>query len=98
MTYLYELTIHHFIDWQVTSSGCEVRYEQCPRSFAGGMWWERTAFDTTRWQACPKSGDFLGTVGNASRQCTVANGWLEPDMFNCTSKLFDQLNKQVHEL
>ena len=76
---------------EVTRRGCEYLYDSCPRSFVGGLWWERTPFGVTTEQKCPS-----GSIGTAVRTC-VKSGWLDADLFNCTleSLLQKQLEKEV---
>ena len=33
---------------------CLVVYDSCPQSYAGGIWWPRTLFDTISEQDCPE--------------------------------------------
>ncbi|XP_044577360.1 protocadherin-like wing polarity protein stan isoform X2 [Cotesia glomerata] len=79
---------------EVTSTGCQVIYNGCPKSYAGGLWWPQTLFNKTGdspvvvvvFENCP------GTAqGMASRQCdSESGGWQSPDLFNCTSDIFIQ--------
>lgn len=76
---------------EVTLRGCEVVYDGCPRSFAAGMWWERTKFGQTIIESCPGH-----SHGKASRVCDDAlGGWQDPDLFNCTSDPFLDLRRVV---
>ncbi|XP_033621772.1 cadherin EGF LAG seven-pass G-type receptor 1, partial [Fukomys damarensis] len=68
---------------EVTSLGCEVIYNGCPRVFEAGIWWPQTKFGQPAAVPCPK-----GSVGNAIRHCSGEKGWLPPDLFNCTSGSF----------
>uniref|UniRef100_A0A8C2YUI9 Cadherin EGF LAG seven-pass G-type receptor 1 n=1 Tax=Chinchilla lanigera TaxID=34839 RepID=A0A8C2YUI9_CHILA len=68
---------------EVTSLGCEVIYNGCPRAFEAGIWWPQTKFGQPAAVPCPK-----GSVGNAIRHCSGEKGWLPPDLFNCTSGSF----------
>uniref|UniRef100_H0VPZ8 Cadherin EGF LAG seven-pass G-type receptor 1 n=1 Tax=Cavia porcellus TaxID=10141 RepID=H0VPZ8_CAVPO len=68
---------------EVTSLGCEVIYNGCPRAFEAGIWWPQTKFGQPAAVPCPK-----GSVGNAIRHCSGEKGWLPPDLFNCTSSSF----------
>lgn len=43
---------------EVTLRGCEVVYDGCPRSYAGGLWWPRTKFGQEAVESCP-----LGSQG-----------------------------------
>jgi len=76
---------------KVTLRGCEVVYEACPRAFKSKIWWKRTAFNLMTIQDCPD-----GMIGSASRVCNETEGWIEPELFNCTSMLFVELKNQVH--
>lgn len=44
--------------------------------------------------ACPAPSDalFLPASGAAVRHCDEEKGWLEPDLFNCTSPAFKELS------
>ncbi|XP_012927900.2 cadherin EGF LAG seven-pass G-type receptor 1 isoform X1 [Heterocephalus glaber] len=68
---------------EVTSLGCEVIYNGCPRVFEASIWWPQTKFGQPAAVPCPK-----GSVGNAIRHCSGEKGWLPPDLFNCTSGSF----------
>uniref|UniRef100_A0A4W6GA12 Cadherin EGF LAG seven-pass G-type receptor 3 n=1 Tax=Lates calcarifer TaxID=8187 RepID=A0A4W6GA12_LATCA len=72
---------------EVTNSGCEVIYDGCPKTITQGIWWPRTKFNLPAAVPCPK-----GSVGAAIRHCDVERGWLEPDLYNCTSPPFVELN------
>uniref|UniRef100_A0AAY4D3X6 Cadherin EGF LAG seven-pass G-type receptor 1 n=1 Tax=Denticeps clupeoides TaxID=299321 RepID=A0AAY4D3X6_9TELE len=78
---------------EVTSTGCEVVYEGCPKAFDAGIWWPKTMFGRPAATNCPK-----GSVGTAIRHCSDENGWLPPDLFNCTTVTFAQLKKMNDEL
>ncbi|KAK6318507.1 hypothetical protein J4Q44_G00117980 [Coregonus suidteri] len=78
---------------EVTSSGCMVVYEGCPKAFDAGIWWPTTQFGQPAAMKCPK-----GSTGTAIRHCSDENGWLPPDLFNCTSLAFSQLKKEDEEL
>ncbi|XP_053689361.1 protocadherin-like wing polarity protein stan isoform X2 [Sabethes cyaneus] len=79
---------------EVTLNGCEVVYDACPKSFAAGLWWPRTAFGETAIQNCP-----LPARGKGIRKCDlVQGGWGQPDMFNCTSEQFLDLRKQLSQI
>ncbi|XP_037874856.1 protocadherin-like wing polarity protein stan [Bombyx mori] len=77
------------------NSGCEVVYDGCPRSFAGGVWWPRTKFGVETITDCPP-----GSSGRATRTCDETKDvpWQDPDMFNCTTATFYQLRKQLHKI
>ena len=77
----------------MTSRGCEVQYDKCPRNLAGGLWWDRVDIGVTAWKQCPGS----GTEGRASRECH-SDGWSEPDLFNCTSAKFVELRAKLEQL
>ncbi|KAK2841261.1 hypothetical protein Q7C36_012840 [Tachysurus vachellii] len=72
---------------EVTQTGCEVIYDGCPKMITMGIWWPRTKFNMPAVVPCPK-----GSVGAAIRHCDVDRGWLEPDLYNCTSPSFVDLN------
>ncbi|KAI4874532.1 hypothetical protein NFI96_008030 [Prochilodus magdalenae] len=72
---------------EVTQTGCEVIYDGCPKTITLGIWWPRTKFNLPAVVPCPK-----GSVGAAIRHCDVDRGWLEPDLYNCTSPAFVELN------
>uniref|UniRef100_A0A6Q2YAY3 Cadherin EGF LAG seven-pass G-type receptor 1 n=1 Tax=Esox lucius TaxID=8010 RepID=A0A6Q2YAY3_ESOLU len=78
---------------EVTSSGCMVVYEGCPKAFDGGIWWPKTQFGQPAAMKCQK-----GSIGTAIRHCSDENAWLPPDLFNCTSLTFSQLKKEDEEL
>ncbi|CAG0879787.1 unnamed protein product [Cyprideis torosa] len=78
---------------EVTSNGCEVIYNGCPRSFTENLWWERTLFGETAVTACPQ-----GSRGKASRVCNSEDGWGPPDMFNCTAEDFRDLRELLERL
>ncbi|XP_066580030.1 cadherin EGF LAG seven-pass G-type receptor 1 isoform X2 [Amia ocellicauda] len=76
---------------EVTSSGCQVIYEACPKSFEAGIWWPKTNFGRPAAVECPK-----GSIGTAIRHCNEEKGWLPPELFNCTTLTFSEL-KTVNE-
>uniref|UniRef100_A0A8D8VR67 Protocadherin-like wing polarity protein stan n=1 Tax=Cacopsylla melanoneura TaxID=428564 RepID=A0A8D8VR67_9HEMI len=79
---------------EVTLRGCEVVYDGCPKSYAGGLWWPRTKFGQMSVENCP-----IGSQGKASRSCDDTKpGWHSPDMFNCTSDQFVTLRKLLGQL
>eukprot|EP00062_Callorhinchus_milii_P006047 gi/632946186/ref/XP_007888434.1/ PREDICTED: cadherin EGF LAG seven-pass G-type receptor 3 [Callorhinchus milii] len=78
---------------EVTPNGCEVLYDRCPRSLRAGVWWPRTKFGLPAVVPCPK-----GSLGTVIRHCDEEHGWLEPDLFNCTSPLFTQLAETLERL
>uniref|UniRef100_A0A8C5FWR0 Cadherin EGF LAG seven-pass G-type receptor 1 n=1 Tax=Gadus morhua TaxID=8049 RepID=A0A8C5FWR0_GADMO len=75
---------------EVTTSGCTVVYEGCPKAFEAGLWWPRTGFGQPAAVECPK-----GSTGAALRHCGEKDGWQPPSLINCTSTAFTQLTKQV---
>ncbi|XP_038149789.1 cadherin EGF LAG seven-pass G-type receptor 3 isoform X2 [Cyprinodon tularosa] len=78
---------------EVTNSGCEVIYDGCPKTITQGIWWPRTKFNLPAAVPCPK-----GSVGAAIRHCDVERGWLDPDLYNCTSPPFVELNIALDSL
>ncbi|KAM9342473.1 cadherin EGF LAG seven-pass G-type receptor 3 [Pholidichthys leucotaenia] len=78
---------------EVTNSGCEVIYDGCPKTITQGIWWPRTKFNLPAAVPCPK-----GSVGAAIRHCDAERGWLEPDLYNCTSPPFVELNVALDSL
>ncbi|MGH0127324.1 UNVERIFIED_CONTAM: hypothetical protein FKN15_036694 [Acipenser sinensis] len=79
---------------EVTSNGCQVIYEGCPKSFEAGVWWPKTKFGSPAAMNCPK-----GSVGTAVRHCSEIKGWLPPELFNCTTLTFSELktmNEKMH--
>uniref|UniRef100_A0A8C4JZJ6 Cadherin EGF LAG seven-pass G-type receptor 3 n=1 Tax=Dromaius novaehollandiae TaxID=8790 RepID=A0A8C4JZJ6_DRONO len=78
---------------EVTPSGCEVLYDGCPKSLKAGVWWPQTKFGFSAAVLCPK-----GSLGAAVRHCDEEKGWLEPDLFNCTSPAFKELSMLLEGL
>ncbi|XP_078241394.1 cadherin EGF LAG seven-pass G-type receptor 3 isoform X3 [Pogona vitticeps] len=78
---------------EVTPSGCQVLYHACPKSLKAGVWWPQTKFGLPAVVPCPK-----GSLGAAVRHCDEARGWLEPDLFNCTSPAFKELSALLEGL
>ncbi|XP_029291798.1 cadherin EGF LAG seven-pass G-type receptor 3 [Cottoperca gobio] len=78
---------------EVTNSGCDVIYDGCPKTITQGIWWPRTKFNLPAAVPCPK-----GSVGAAIRHCEMERGWLEPDLYNCTSPPFVELNAALDSL
>ncbi|XP_058534397.1 cadherin EGF LAG seven-pass G-type receptor 3 isoform X1 [Ochotona princeps] len=72
---------------EVTASGCRVLYDACPKSLRSGVWWPQTKFGALATVPCPR-----GALGAAVRLCDEDRGWLEPDLFNCTSPAFRELS------
>uniref|UniRef100_A0AAR2M2I0 Cadherin EGF LAG seven-pass G-type receptor 1 n=2 Tax=Pygocentrus nattereri TaxID=42514 RepID=A0AAR2M2I0_PYGNA len=78
---------------EVTANGCVVVYEGCPKAFDAGIWWPKTMFGGPAAMNCPK-----GSSGTAVRHCSDENGWLPPELFNCTSHSFAKLRKEVEDI
>ncbi|XP_051950332.1 cadherin EGF LAG seven-pass G-type receptor 3 [Xyrauchen texanus] len=78
---------------EVTQTGCEVIYDGCPKTITSGIWWPRTKFNLPAAVPCPK-----GSVGTAIRHCDGERGWLDPDLYNCTSPPFVELNTALEAL
>ena len=70
-----------------------MQYDKCPRQYADGVWWDSVELGVTAWKPCPG----VDASGRASRTCGD-RGWVAPDMFNCTSRLFVQLQEQIQQL
>ncbi|KAH0630148.1 hypothetical protein JD844_012822 [Phrynosoma platyrhinos] len=83
---------------EVTSSGCQVLYDACPKSLKAGVWWPQTKFGLPAVVPCPKGSLGLRGSGAAVRQCNEERGWLEPDLFNCTSPAFKELSALLEGL
>ncbi|XP_033106725.1 cadherin EGF LAG seven-pass G-type receptor 2-like isoform X3 [Anneissia japonica] len=77
----------------IDGKGCEVVYDSCPRRFKEGLWWPRTKFNKVANVRCPN-----GTIGDATRRCDINTGWLDPDLFMCTSISFQGPSKTLKEL
>ena len=78
---------------EVTSSGCQVVYDSCPRTYQK-IWWPRTLFSATAKQLCP-----TGSHGESSRLCSNdSSGWQQPNFNNCTSNTFKILKQQLEQL
>ncbi|KAM5292012.1 cadherin EGF LAG seven-pass G-type receptor 3 isoform 2-T2 [Ctenodactylus gundi] len=82
---------------EVTASGCRVLYDACPKSLRSGVWWPQTKFGVLAAVPCPRGA--LGELdqvcpppGAAVRLCDEDQGWMEPDLFNCTSPAFRELS------
>ncbi|XP_060132979.1 cadherin EGF LAG seven-pass G-type receptor 2 isoform X2 [Zootoca vivipara] len=71
---------------EVSTNGCEVNYDSCPRAIEANIWWPRTRFGLPAAAPCPR-----GSVGTAVRHCDEHKGWLAPNLFNCTSLTFAAL-------
>ncbi|XP_017706232.1 PREDICTED: cadherin EGF LAG seven-pass G-type receptor 1 [Rhinopithecus bieti] len=78
---------------EVTTFGCEVVYNGCPKAFEAGIWWPQTKFGQPAAVPCPK-----GSVGNAVRHCSGEKGWLPPELFNCTTISFVDLRAMNEKL
>ncbi|XP_072438052.1 cadherin EGF LAG seven-pass G-type receptor 3-like isoform X4 [Chiloscyllium punctatum] len=83
---------------EVTHSGCEVIYDGCPKSLKAGVWWPRTKFGLPAAVLCPKGSLGVRADGTVIRHCGEEHGWLEPDLFNCTSPPFMQLAETLERL
>uniref|UniRef100_A0A8C6HNE7 Cadherin, EGF LAG seven-pass G-type receptor 1 n=1 Tax=Mus spicilegus TaxID=10103 RepID=A0A8C6HNE7_MUSSI len=84
---------------EVTSLGCEVIYNGCPRAFEAGIWWPQTKFGQPAAVPCPKgSVACFCSQGNAVRHCSGEKGWLPPELFNCTSGSFVDLKAMNEKL
>ncbi|XP_021113438.1 cadherin EGF LAG seven-pass G-type receptor 3 isoform X2 [Heterocephalus glaber] len=77
---------------EVTASGCRVLYDACPKSLKSGVWWPQTKFGVLATVPCPRGAQGLRGAGAAVRLCDEDQGWLEPDLFNCTSPTFRELS------
>ncbi|XP_042638822.1 cadherin EGF LAG seven-pass G-type receptor 3 [Orycteropus afer afer] len=77
---------------EVTASGCRVLYDACPKSLRAGVWWPQTKFGALATVPCPRGALGLRGAGAAVRLCDEDQGWLEPDLFNCTSPAFRELS------
>uniref|UniRef100_A0A8D2J9S6 Cadherin EGF LAG seven-pass G-type receptor 2 n=1 Tax=Varanus komodoensis TaxID=61221 RepID=A0A8D2J9S6_VARKO len=75
---------------EVTTNGCEVNYDSCPRAIEANIWWPRTRFGLPAAASCPR-----GSVGTAVRHCDEHKGWLAPNLFNCTSLTFAALKERL---
>ncbi|EDV19285.1 uncharacterized protein TRIADDRAFT_62266 [Trichoplax adhaerens] len=69
--------------------GCRVVRGACPRSFSGGLWWNRSRFNATITMDCPN-----GASGKASRVCNESTSWQDPDTSACTSRVYLRLQSQ----
>uniref|UniRef100_UPI00358EE5FD cadherin EGF LAG seven-pass G-type receptor 2 isoform X3 n=1 Tax=Myxine glutinosa TaxID=7769 RepID=UPI00358EE5FD len=78
---------------EVTQSGCEIMYNECPLTMASDIWWPKTEFGKPAAVHCPKS-----SLGMALRHCDEKRGWLSPDLFNCTSVTFTSLKEILDKL
>ncbi|XP_059043270.1 cadherin EGF LAG seven-pass G-type receptor 1 [Mustela lutreola] len=78
---------------EVTTLGCEVIYNGCPRAFEAGIWWPQTKFGQPAAVPCPR-----GSVGNAVRHCSGEKGWLPAELFNCTTVSFLELKATNEKL
>ncbi|KAL5014369.1 hypothetical protein ScPMuIL_008639 [Solemya velum] len=74
------------------NTGCEVVYYACPMQYIDGIMWKRSPFGEMALQDCPP-----GSEGEAKRNCTM-DGWLEPDLFNCTSNQFLSVLSQINSI
>ncbi|XP_022163708.1 protocadherin-like wing polarity protein stan isoform X2 [Myzus persicae] len=79
---------------EVTLNGCEVIYDGCPKSIAGNIWWPRAKWGEHVTENCP-----IGSQGKATRLCqNTLDGWQFPDIFNCTSNSFVDLQRLLNGL
>ncbi|XP_045866540.1 cadherin EGF LAG seven-pass G-type receptor 1 isoform X2 [Meles meles] len=78
---------------EVTTLGCEVIYNGCPRAFEAGLWWPQTKFGQPAAVPCPR-----GSVGDAVRHCSGEKGWLPAELFNCTTVSFLELKATNEKL
>jgi len=68
-----------------------VIYDGCPKSIAGNVWWPRAKWGEYVVENCP-----FGSQGKATRLChNTVDGWQSPDIFNCTSNSFVDLQRLV---
>lgn len=75
------------------SGTCEEVTDGCPAVPLAGIVWPKSSFDTVARERCPKS-----SRGVATRKCTFSNGWDRPNLFNCSSDRFGQLNALLRQL
>uniref|UniRef100_A0A8D0CH87 Cadherin EGF LAG seven-pass G-type receptor 3 n=1 Tax=Scleropages formosus TaxID=113540 RepID=A0A8D0CH87_SCLFO len=85
---------NHFAE--VTQTGCEIVYDGCPKTITMGIWWPRTKFSLPAAVPCPKGS--VGKCCTAIRHCDAERGWLAPDLFNCTSPSFVELNAALESV
>ncbi|XP_013421944.1 cadherin EGF LAG seven-pass G-type receptor 2-like isoform X1 [Lingula anatina] len=78
---------------EVTREGCKVVYGKCPKGFSDNILWLQVPYGETAVQDCPD-----GTRGQASRHCDLETGWQNPDVFNCTSNLFKEIESRLVEI
>ncbi|XP_075687862.1 cadherin EGF LAG seven-pass G-type receptor 3 isoform X3 [Rhinoderma darwinii] len=83
---------------EVSPSGCEVIYDGCPKTLTSGVWWPRTKFGLPAAVPCPKGSLGVRGSGAAIRHCDDVRGWVEPDLFNCTSPAFTELSTLLDNL
>lgn len=68
-----------------------VIYDGCPKSIAGNIWWPRAKWGEYVTENCP-----IGSQGKATRLChNTLDVWQSPDIFNCTSNSFMDLQRLV---
>ena len=75
------------------SSRCRVVYDECPRSFAGDIWWPRAAFGEERRNECPPA-----ALGVATRLCTSTSLWQPVDLSRCIGERFTNLARQLNRI
>uniref|UniRef100_A0A8C4XIS4 Cadherin EGF LAG seven-pass G-type receptor 1 n=1 Tax=Falco tinnunculus TaxID=100819 RepID=A0A8C4XIS4_FALTI len=73
---------------EVTTKGCEVIYNGCPKAFEAGIWWPQTKFGQPAAVPCPKGSVGKGGRAKVFRHCNIEKGWLPPELFNCTTSTF----------
>ncbi|XP_068110920.1 cadherin EGF LAG seven-pass G-type receptor 3 [Hyperolius riggenbachi] len=83
---------------EVSPSGCEVIYDGCPKTLTSGVWWPRTKFGLAAAVPCPKGSLGIRGSGAALRSCDDVKGWMEPNLFNCTSPAFMELSGLLESL
>ena len=77
----------------MTVRGCEMQYEDCPRSIHNGIWWGRIPLNQTAVRECPDS-----AVGQATRFCDNREAWHDPDYSQCVTDDFVKLRDQLKHL
>ncbi|XP_040264648.1 cadherin EGF LAG seven-pass G-type receptor 3 [Bufo bufo] len=83
---------------EVSPSGCQVIYDGCPKTLTSGVWWPRTKFGLPAAVPCPKGSLGVRGSGAAIRHCDDVRGWVDPDLFNCTSPAFTELSALLDSL
>lgn len=72
---------------EVTQRGCNVIYNECPKTFSDGIWWDRSPLDKLATQQCPT----YSSTGTATRFCHRTEGWQKANLFDCISNSFRDL-------